>query len=104
MVKMSEFALLIDFGSTYTKLRAIQLDEVNLMGSSQGPSTVATDINIGMNLALKNLESKIGKLPNFKYRLASSSAAGGLKMVRFSNGKKTQNGFYNFAKFYNKTV
>ena len=78
---MSEFALLIDFGSTYTKLRAIQLDEVNLMGSSQGPSTVATDINIGMNLALKNLESKIGKLPNFKYRLASSSAAGGLKMV-----------------------
>ena len=78
---MSEFALLIDFGSTYTKLRAINLSEATLIASSQGPSTVTTDINIGMKLALHNLEASIGYLPNFKYRLASSSAAGGLKMV-----------------------
>jgi hypothetical protein len=32
---MSEFALLIDFGSTYTKLRAIHLDEAKILGSSQ---------------------------------------------------------------------
>ena len=36
-------ALLIDFGSTYTKLRAITLDPVGVLGCGQGPSTVATD-------------------------------------------------------------
>jgi len=78
---MSEFALLIDFGSTYTKLRAINLDEAKILGSSQGPSTVMTDINVGMEQALHNLKNSLGSLPPFKYRLASSSAAGGLKMV-----------------------
>ena len=78
---MSEFALLIDFGSTYTKLRAINLDEAKILGSSQGPSTVTTDINVGMELALNSLKNSLGSLPPFKYRLASSSAAGGLKMV-----------------------
>ncbi|MCK5089723.1 MAG: glutamate mutase L, partial [Hyphomicrobiaceae bacterium] len=36
-------ALLIDFGSTYTKLRAVDLDKGELIGSGQGPSTVASD-------------------------------------------------------------
>lgn len=74
-------ALLIDFGSTYTKLRAIDLSERRILGSGQGPSTVTSDITVGMNLALQDLEKRLGKLPSFKYRLASSSAAGGLKMV-----------------------
>ena len=78
---MSEFALLIDFGSTFTKLRAINLDEAKILGSSQGPSTVTSDINLGMEQALHSLKSSLGGLPPFKYRLASSSAAGGLKMV-----------------------
>jgi len=74
-------ALLIDFGSTYTKLRAIDLDRRRIFGSGQGPSTVATDITIGMKAALADLEQRIGALPQFRYRLASSSAAGGLRMV-----------------------
>ncbi len=74
-------ALLIDFGSTYTKLRAIDLQNRLLLGSAQGPSTVSTDITLGMEAALGNLEDRLGRLPDFKYRLASSSAAGGLKMV-----------------------
>jgi uncharacterized protein (TIGR01319 family) len=74
-------ALLIDFGSTYTKLRAVDLAGGVLLGSGQGPSTVATDITIGMQAALDDLEDHLGRLPDFKYRLASSSAAGGLKMV-----------------------
>jgi uncharacterized protein (TIGR01319 family) len=74
-------ALLIDFGSTYTKLRAVDLDKGALLGSGQGPSTVASDITVGMAAALADLEDRLGRLPNFKYRLASSSAAGGLKMV-----------------------
>lgn len=74
-------ALLIDFGSTYTKLRAVDLDRRRIIGSGQGPSTVSTDIAIGMKAALADLERRCGGLPRFKYRLASSSAAGGLRMV-----------------------
>jgi uncharacterized protein (TIGR01319 family) len=74
-------ALLIDFGSTYTKLRAVDLASRHLIGSGQGPSTVTSDINVGMRSALADLERRAGKLPRFRYRLASSSAAGGLRMV-----------------------
>jgi uncharacterized protein (TIGR01319 family) len=74
-------ALLIDFGSTYTKLRAVDVEGRRLIGTGQGPSTVATDINIGMRAALADLERRAGALPRWRYRLASSSAAGGLRMV-----------------------
>jgi uncharacterized protein (TIGR01319 family) len=74
-------ALLIDFGSTYTKLRAVDLETRTLLGSGQGPSTVTSDVTIGMQAALCDLEERLGRLPDFRYRLASSSAAGGLKMV-----------------------
>jgi len=74
-------ALLIDFGSTYTKLRAVDLDAARLIGTGQGPSTVRTDVRIGMRAALSDLEAHLGSLPRFRYRLASSSAAGGLRMV-----------------------
>jgi uncharacterized protein (TIGR01319 family) len=74
-------ALLIDFGSTFTKLRAIDLDVRRMLGAGQGPSTVATDITIGMRAAMTDLERQLGGLPRFTYRLASSSAAGGLRMV-----------------------
>lgn len=74
-------ALLIDFGSTYTKLRAIDLENRALLGHGQGPSTVSTDVTVGMEAALGDMEQRMGRLPDFKYRLASSSAAGGLKMV-----------------------
>src|SRR5438045_5792484 len=78
---MSTSALLIDFGSTYTKLRAIDLERRRILGSGQGPSTVTSDIMIGMKAALIDLERHLGQLPRFKYRLTSSSAAGGLRMV-----------------------
>lgn len=77
-------ALLIDFGSTYTKLRAIDLDAGRLIASAQGPSTVTTDVTIGLDAALAALaalERKAERRLAFKHRLASSSAAGGLKMV-----------------------
>ncbi len=78
---MADFALLIDFGSTYTKLRAIDLERRRILGAGQGPSTVTSDIMVGMTAALADLERRLGGLPRFKYRLASSSAAGGLRMV-----------------------
>ncbi len=42
---------------------------------------MTTDIVLGLEAALADLEGKIEKLPEFDYRLASSSAAGGLAMV-----------------------
>ena len=74
-------ALLIDFGSTYTKLRAVDLDAACILATGQGPSTVGSDVNQGLDAALADLEHKMGRLPEFKHRLASSSAAGGLRMV-----------------------
>ena len=74
-------ALLIDFGSTWTKLRALDMEPGDLIASAQGPSTVATDIDIGLDAALEALAGRMGALPRFACRLASSSAAGGLRMV-----------------------
>ncbi len=78
---MPDYALLIDFGSTYTKLRAVDIDAGRLFGTGQGPSTVTEDVTIGMEAALADLGKRLSGLPRFKYRLASSSAAGGLRMV-----------------------
>src|SRR5690606_15126769 len=81
VVSIGPAALLIDFGSTYTKLRAVELETGRVLGSGQGPSTVETDIVEGMEKALLDLERRMGALPDFRHRLASSSAAGGLRMV-----------------------
>jgi uncharacterized protein (TIGR01319 family) len=78
---MGAAALLIDFGSTYTKLRAVDVEERRLLGWGQGPSTVTSDVMIGVRASLADLERRLGGLPKFRYRLASSSAAGGLRMV-----------------------
>jgi uncharacterized protein (TIGR01319 family) len=74
-------ALLIDFGSTYTKVRAVDIGARSIIGAGQGPSSVQTDVTIGMRVALEDLKRHIGELPRFSLRLASSSAAGGLRMV-----------------------
>lgn len=74
-------ALLIDFGSTWTKLRALDLDSGALLATAQGPSTVSSDVNIGLDAALEALTRQLGGGCSFTYRLASSSAAGGLRMV-----------------------
>jgi len=76
-------ALLIDFGSTYTKLRAVDVDGATLLGAGQGPSTVTSDITIGMRAALADLERHLGALPKFAWRLACSSAAGGCAWSRW---------------------
>ncbi len=74
-------ALLIDFGSTFTKLRAVDLDACRVVASAQAPSTVDTDVNLGLEAASAKLAEALGGAPVFRYRFASSSAAGGLRMV-----------------------
>ena len=64
-------ALLIDFGSTWTKLRAVDIDSGALLGTAQGPSTVNTDINVGLDVALSMLARAMHGLPDFAIRLAS---------------------------------
>jgi len=72
--------LLIDFGSTYTKLTAVDVDSETLLGTAAAYTTVQTDINDGLREGLKLLEEKTGKL-DFAECYACSSAAGGLRMV-----------------------
>ncbi|MBP2626806.1 MAG: hypothetical protein H6Q68_1517 [Firmicutes bacterium] len=72
--------LLIDFGSTYTKITAVDVEREIVLGTARGITTVETDIMDGLNQALDELFSKAGKL-EFAKVLGCSSAAGGLKMV-----------------------
>ena len=78
----NDIRLLIDFGSTYTKVAAVDLDRVEVLATSRVPSTVETDITTGLEVALKEISSKTGiKNPEKLKSLACSSAAGGLRMV-----------------------
>ncbi|WP_094604378.1 hypothetical protein SPSIL_016800 [Sporomusa silvacetica DSM 10669] len=72
--------LLIDFGSTYTKITAVDVDREKVLGTARGITTVETDIMDGLNQALSALFAKTGKL-EFSKVLGCSSAAGGLKMI-----------------------
>ena len=72
--------LLVDFGSTNTKVTAADVDACRILGTATAYTTVETDINEGLSNALKILEETTGPL-QFQERYACSSAAGGLKMI-----------------------
>lgn len=72
--------LLIDFGSTYTKITAVDVYEEKILGTAQSYTTIETDIINGLNNALAILREKIGNI-EFEEQYACSSAAGGLRMV-----------------------
>ena len=72
--------LLIDFGSTYTKITAVDLEKEVIVGTASSFTTINTDINEGLHRAIETLEKQTGKLKYDEY-LACSSAAGGLKMI-----------------------
>lgn len=74
--------LLVDFGSTYTKVLAVDLTRETILGRAQAPTTIATDITIGLEQALRDLEeSSYLDLRDVAGKYASSSAAGGLRMA-----------------------
>ena len=73
--------LMIDFGSTFTKLTAVSSETEDIIATASHFTTVASDITIGYNNALKLLNEKIGKKIKFDKIIACSSAAGGLKMA-----------------------
>ena len=74
--------LLIDFGSTYTKLTAVDVDNEEILGVAKDITTIEDNIMVGFNKAYDKLLDKFqGREVNFIRKLACSSAAGGLKMV-----------------------
>ncbi|XFA98474.1 methylaspartate mutase accessory protein GlmL [Candidatus Izemoplasma sp. B36] len=73
--------LLIDFGSTFTKLCAINSEAEDIIETASHFTTVDSDISIGYHNALDKLFEKAGKRIEFDQVIACSSAAGGLKMA-----------------------
>lgn len=72
--------LLIDFGSTYTKLTAVDLDRPAILGTTRSFTTIREGIELGLRQAEAKLEQITGPL-SYQRKLACSSAAGGLRMV-----------------------
>ncbi|MHB8068877.1 MAG: methylaspartate mutase accessory protein GlmL [Desulfobaccales bacterium] len=77
----TDHALFVDFGSTFTKIVLVDLAAEEVLGRVQTPSTVETDITIGLQRGLEAIGSILGGPPVYHHKLASSSAAGGLRMV-----------------------
>ncbi|MCL2566058.1 MAG: methylaspartate mutase accessory protein GlmL [Defluviitaleaceae bacterium] len=72
--------LTVDFGSTFTKLTAVDEKSQKIAGSARAFTTIETDIRDGFNTALSELEAIVGKV-EYEEKYAASSAGGGLKMV-----------------------
>jgi uncharacterized protein (TIGR01319 family) len=72
-------AILIDFGSTYTKVTLCNLDPPGLIGTAQAPTTPRTDLMEGLQEALAAFSQ--ADLQGITVKRACSSAAGGLKIV-----------------------
>ena len=75
-----ENILLIDYGSTFTKVVAVEVAKPKLLGCASAYTTIGTDVREGLGSALEELRRQTG-ISEFSERFACSSAAGGLRMV-----------------------
>ena len=73
--------LLIDFGSTFTKLTLVDVKNEEIIATDKSYTTVESDVTIGYENALEKLNKKVKGDYNIVKRLACSSAAGGLKII-----------------------
>lgn len=75
------YGILIDFGSTFTKVVIVDLVSKEIVLTDKVPSTVNTDASICLNQCFELSKKVLGEA-DFKQaeKLASSSAAGGLRM------------------------
>ena len=77
-----KYVIAIDFGSTFTKIVIIDREQKKVIHSDKTPSTVGHDAAIGMNKCFDIAKEIIGDEEFAKaQKLASSSAAGGLRMA-----------------------
>src|SRR5581483_2037476 len=76
-----ELSVAIDFGSTFTKGALLDLAGAELVGAAYEPSTVGTDVRVGLRAVLRRLEAaakrSLKDLPTY----VCSSAAGGLRIA-----------------------
>jgi uncharacterized protein (TIGR01319 family) len=82
----SGHALLVDFGSTFTKLLLVDLQSGAVVARAIHPTTVQEGIAVGLHAGLAALAAAAGRdgrrlVRCASPRLACSSAAGGLKMI-----------------------
>lgn len=75
------YAMMIDFGSTYTKIACVDLAEKKLLRTGAYPSTVRTDARINLEQCLGFARETLGRHFEGAQKLCSSSAAGGLRMA-----------------------
>ena len=73
--------LLVDFGSTYTKLTAVDIENEYIVGTAKSPTTVETNVLEGYDRAFKHLIDDHPAISGIAGVSACSSAAGGLKMA-----------------------
>lgn len=75
-------AILIDFGSTFTKVVVVNMDEAEILLTARFPSTVKTNAAIGLKQCLEEAQKVLSKQDyEHAMKLASSSAAGGLRLA-----------------------
>ena len=72
---------MIDIGSTFTKACSIDLLEEKILATVCTPSTTNTNVAEGIDKAIQLLNTAVQRKIDYKIRLASSSAAGGLRIV-----------------------
>lgn len=76
------YAVLVDFGSTYTKVACVDLKERRIVLTDKFPSTVHVDAEIGLDQCFQAAKDVIGEEAfQAALKLATSSAAGGLRMA-----------------------
>lgn len=83
MAVRERLALLVDIGSTYTKVVVVDLAAAEVLTQGKSVTTVEEDVTLGLGraLAAASVEPRKRDLVRFSLRLACSSAAGGLSMV-----------------------
>lgn len=74
---MSRLALCADFGSTFTKLLAIDLDRGRLVATAEHRTTIESDVLDGYAAA----QAELGITGPYETTLACSSAGGGLRLA-----------------------
>jgi uncharacterized protein (TIGR01319 family) len=82
---MDGLILLVDFGSTFTKVIAADLDKESILARAQSPTTVQDSLLFGLQNALSLISIGGRRLDRADIKncrkLACSSAAGGLRMI-----------------------
>lgn len=76
-----DLAVAVDFGSTFTKGAAFDVAKGTLLGVAYKPSTVGSDVRIGLRAVLEQLQSSTRQTIAGAPTYVCSSAAGGLRMV-----------------------